>query len=87
MPKQLKQAVKTLGKRAKPQEVCSIIVSLCQWRDLSSLELATILERNQVYLLNHYLNPLINSGSLEYVKPDNPNDPHQAYRATLVKEE
>ncbi len=82
MPEHLQQAVQNLGKRANPQEVCSVIVALCQWRDLSSRELATILNRDQGYLLNKYLNPLINSGSLEYARSKNPTDPHQAYRAT-----
>jgi ATP-dependent DNA helicase RecG len=82
MPEHLQQAVQTLGKRANPQEIRSVIVALCQWRDLSSRELATILSRDQGYLLNKYLNPLVNSGSLEYARSKNPTDPHQAYRAT-----
>jgi ATP-dependent DNA helicase RecG len=82
MPEHLQQAVQTLGKRTNPQEIRSVIVALCQWRDLSSREIATILSRDQGYLLNKYLNPLINSGSLEYARSKNPTDPHQAYRAT-----
>jgi ATP-dependent DNA helicase RecG len=82
MPEHLRQAVQNLGKRANPQEICSVIVALCQWRDLSSRELATILSRDQGYLLNKYLNPLVHSGSLEYARSKNPTDPHQAYRAT-----
>jgi ATP-dependent DNA helicase RecG len=80
MPNHLRQAVEGLGRRADPNQVTSIILALCAWRDLSSSGLATILERNQVYLLNNYLNPLINSGHLEYVRPGNPSDPYQAYR-------
>jgi ATP-dependent DNA helicase RecG len=52
MPEHLQQAVQHLGKRASPQEVGSVIITLCQWRDLSSRELATILNRDQGYLLN-----------------------------------
>ncbi|MEI2577502.1 ATP-binding protein [Scytonema sp. PRP1] len=81
MPDDLRQAVESLGERAKPQEVNFVIIQLCQWQDLSSSELATILRRNQVYLRNKYLNPLITSGELEYVRQGNPSDPHQAYRA------
>ena len=47
MPEELKQSVKELA--------------LCQWQDLSSKELAIIIERKQGYLLNQYLNPLITS--------------------------
>lgn len=82
MPNDLRQAVESLGKRAEPNQVASVLLALCEWRDLSSSELATILDRNQVYLLNNYLNPLINLGHLEYVRPGNPSDPHQAYRTS-----
>lgn len=82
MPEHLRQAVQNLGKRTNPQEIRSVIIALCQWRDLSSRELATILSRDQGYLLNKYLNPLVHSGSLEYARSKNPTDPHQAYRAT-----
>ncbi|MGI2908245.1 ATP-binding protein [Tolypothrix sp. VBCCA 56010] len=81
MPEELKQAVESLGERAEPQEVSSVIIQLCQWQDLSSSDIAAILGRNQVYLRNKYLNPLITSGELEYVRQGNPSDPHQAYRA------
>ena len=80
MPNQLRQAVEGLGRRADPNQVTSVILALCAWRDLSSSGLATILERNQGYLLNNYLNPLIKSRYLEYVRPGNPSDPYQAYR-------
>jgi ATP-dependent DNA helicase RecG len=86
MPDDLRQAVEKLGKRAEPKEVFCVLLMLCEWQDLSSSELATILNRNQTYLLNNYLNPLINLGSLEYVRPENPNNPHQAYRTTKKTE-
>ncbi|NEP13669.1 MAG: transcriptional regulator [Symploca sp. SIO2C1] len=86
IPEHLHQTVDNLGKRANPQEVCSVIVALCQWRDFSSQELSTILNRDKVYLLNKYLNPLIKSGSLEYARSKNPTDPHQAYRTTRRKQ-
>jgi len=86
MPDAIRKAVETLGERAEPEEVSSVILKLCEWRELSSSELAAILGRNQVYLRNKYLNRLINSGSLEYVRPGNPTDPHQAYRTTKKSE-
>ncbi|RAM53316.1 MAG: hypothetical protein C6Y22_01300 [Hapalosiphonaceae cyanobacterium JJU2] len=82
MPDDLRQSVERLGERAEPNEISDVIVQLCQWQELSSSELAAILGRNQVYLRSKYLNPLITSGQLEYVRPGNPSDPHQAYRAT-----
>jgi ATP-dependent DNA helicase RecG len=81
MPQVLRQVVENLGQRANTEELSNAIVKLCQWRDLSSSELAIILNRNQVYLRNNYLNRLIKLGKLEYVRSGSPSDPHQAYRA------
>jgi ATP-dependent DNA helicase RecG len=80
MPESLRQSVQSLGQRADRTSVRDVIIALCQWQDLSSRELATILNRDQVYLLNQYLNPLITSGSLVHTIPENPNSPSQAYR-------
>lgn len=80
MPESLKRSVESLGQRAERASVRDVIIALCQWRDLSSRELAIILKRDQVYLLNQYLNPLITSGSLVYTIPENPTAPSQAYR-------
>jgi ATP-dependent DNA helicase RecG len=82
MPDDLRQSVERLGERAETDEVSNVIVQLCQWQELSSSELAVILGRNQVYLRSKYLNPLITSGELEYVRQGSPSDPNQAYRAT-----
>jgi len=81
IPEELRQSVENLGERADIDEVSCVIVQLCQWRELSSSELAVILGRNQVYLRNKYLNTLITSGELEYVRSQSPSDPYQAYRA------
>ena len=82
MPDNLREAVKGLGGRAEPETVDSVILKLCEWRELSSSDLAVILGRNQVYLRNNYLNRLIDSGKLEYIRPGSPSDPHQAYRTS-----
>lgn len=82
MPEPLRQSVQSLGQRADRTSVRDVIIALCQWRDLSSRELASILNRDQVYLLNQYLNPLITSGSLVYTIPENLNAPSQAYRTS-----
>ena len=46
MPEHLQQAVQNLGKRAKHQEVSSVIIALCQWRNFSSRELSTIINNS-----------------------------------------
>ena len=82
MPEKLRCSVKELGQRVRDREkMRDLILALCKWRDLSSRELAIILDRKQGYLLNQYLNPLITSGSLVYTIPESPNDPTQSYRS------
>lgn len=82
MPEKLRRSVKELGQRVRDREkMRDLILALCKWRDLSSKELAIILDRKQGYLLNQYLNPLITSGSLVYTIPESPNDPTQSYRS------
>ena len=82
MPEELRRSIRELGQRVRERKkLRDLILALCQWRDLSSKELAIILERKQGYLLNQYLNPLITSGCLKYTIPESPNDPTQAYRS------
>ncbi len=82
MPLDMRTALENLGQRADPRRVMEVITDLCDWRELSSSELAKILIRNQTYIVDRYLNPLIHSGGLQYTIPDNPSDSNQAYRAT-----
>ncbi|MEY3867203.1 MAG: ATP-binding protein [Microcoleaceae cyanobacterium] len=86
MPDNLREVVEEIGERADPQKVDSVILMLCQWRELSSSDLATILGRSQVYLRKNYLNRLIGTGVLEYIRPESPSDPHQAYRTSKKSE-
>jgi ATP-dependent DNA helicase RecG len=87
MPEHLRDMVEQVGQRSTTEEVKAVIVELCSWRDLSSSELAAILRRNQVYLRTQYLNSLIKSSKLQYIRQENPSDPHQAYRATKLNKE
>ena len=77
----VKERIKKIGKRAKATEIRSLILELCTLKPRSSSELAYLLNRERKYLLDEYLKPLINEGLLEYTKPENPNDPTQAYRS------
>jgi ATP-dependent DNA helicase RecG len=81
MPSELRTAVENLGERAEPKKLMELITNLCTWRELSSSDIATILVRNQSYVVERYLNPLIHSGGLEYTNSQNPNDPNQTYRS------
>ena len=70
-----------LPRRARPQQVRSLILSLCDMESLSSHQLERRLQRNQTYLLNHYLSPLVAEGLLERVGTS-PTDPNLRYRTT-----
>jgi ATP-dependent DNA helicase RecG len=80
LPTGLAEAVRSLGTRSAPADTRRVILELCRWRPLSSEELADIVGRNQHYLLTTLLRPMIRDGDLEYVYPDQPAHPQQAYR-------
>ena len=72
--------LKQLGKRAKPSKVQTVIVELCKLQPMRLEQIADLLKRNKNYIQDNYLNPLIKQGILEYVYPNNPTHPQQAYR-------
>jgi ATP-dependent DNA helicase RecG len=81
MPIELRATIESFGKKAPPEKVMEMITDLCSWRELSSLEIAKILIRDRVYIVDRYLKPLIHSGGLEYTIPNHPTDSNQAYRS------
>ena len=80
LPTELTEAIHRLGRRSSATELRAIICRVCDWRPLTSDELAKILRRNQHYLLSSILRPMIRDGDLEYLYPNNPAHPQQAYR-------
>jgi ATP-dependent DNA helicase RecG len=81
MPIELRFSIENLGKKATPEKMMELITDLCSWRELSSLEIAKILIRDRVYVVDRYLKPLIHSGGLEYTIPNHPSDSNQSYRS------
>ena len=77
LPPELTEAMHRLGRRSSATELRAIICRVCDWRPLTSDELAKILRRNQHYLLS---STMIRDGDLEYLYPNNPAHPQQAYR-------
>lgn len=57
------------------------MIRLCTYRSWQASELAGLFDRNADYLGTQYLRPLVSAGVLAYTLPDQPNHPHQAYRA------
>lgn len=81
LPMELQELVATLGQRASPDKVREALIALCRHRVWQASELAGLFGRNADYLGTQYLRPLVNAGVLSYTRPDQPNHPHQAYRA------
>ena len=81
LPTDLQALTADLGQRSQPDKVRDVIIRLCQYRAWQAAELATLFGRNPGYLGTQYLRPLVSAGVLTYTMPDQPNHPHQAYRA------
>ncbi len=80
VPPPLLSQVEGLGKRAKPEDVRSTIRGLCAWKPLSAEQLARILGREQKYITENYLSPMIASNELVYTIPDIVFHMKQAYK-------
>lgn len=81
LPADLQELVAALGQRGATDKVREAIIRLCQHHPWQATELGSLLGRNPVYLGTHYLRPLVSANVLAYTVPDQPNHPHQAYRA------
>lgn len=82
LPGDLQEMVAALGQRASPDKVREALIRLCRHRPWQASELAGLFNRNADYLGTQYLRPLVSAGVLAYTRPDQPNHPHQAYKAT-----
>ncbi len=87
LPTVLQEALKSLGKRAQPEEVQDVIVRLCDWRPMRLAQLAALLDRNPEYIRGEYISPLLQSGRIEYTIPDTPAHPQQAYRTPTRRQD
>ncbi|MDY7576535.1 ATP-binding protein [Actimicrobium sp. CCI2.3] len=81
LPANLQEIVAGLGQRTAPDKVREALILLCAHRPWQASELAGLFNRNADYLGTQYLRPLVSAGALIYTQPDQPNHPHQAYRA------
>jgi ATP-dependent DNA helicase RecG len=81
LPPELQKIVTSIGQRSAPDKIRDALIRLCHHKAWQASELGTLFGRNPAYLRAQYLNPLVNAGVLDYALPDQPNNPHQAYRA------
>ena len=77
----LHDQIQKIGKRTPPHVIKQVILMLCTFRPFKPGEIALLLKRNQRHIRDYYLTPMIESGDLELVFPDNPAHPQQAYQA------
>jgi len=86
LPDDLLAAVIGLGRRCRPEQAKNVIARLCAWRPLRAEDIAAILGRGRAYVNRTYLGPMIREGQLEYVHPDQPAHPQQAYRTATTRQ-
>lgn len=67
-------------RRLAPETRSRIIISLCGLAPLSVKELSQLLDRNEAYV-GDAIRPLVNSGDLTFLYPDQPRHPKQKYLA------
>ncbi len=81
LPGSLAARLGAIGQRHPPQEIQDLVVALCSQRAWPVDELALVLRRNPEVVRQNYLRPLMRDGRLVMTRPEEPNDPGQAYRA------
>lgn len=67
-------------RRLPPDTRSEIIVSLCRRAPLSVRDLSVLLDRSEAYI-GDAIRPLVNSGQLTFLYPDQPRHPRQKYMA------
>jgi ATP-dependent DNA helicase RecG len=81
LPPDLRESLQNLKQRVSQPEMEALVLKLCLWRDLSTEDLAKLLDRNRIYISNRLLTPMLRTGALKMTIPDQPNHPQQRYRA------
>ncbi len=74
--------IENVGKRGTLEEIEILILRLCNWKTLKSIEIASLVGRNQDHIKTAYLRRMIRDELLEYKFPENPSHKKQAYRTT-----
>jgi len=87
LPGSLAAKLGAVGQRHPPQEIRDLVVALCTLREWRVDELSIVLKRNPEVVRQNYLRPLMRDGRLAMTNPDEPNDPRQAYRASMVDQQ
>lgn len=80
IPEPIRAKIAQAGVKPRQEEVRQLILALCQWRSLSSREIASALGRQDAKkLVRNHLSPMVAEGSLAYTVPEMENHPGQKY--------
>ncbi|WP_198119054.1 ATP-binding protein [Massilia rhizosphaerae] len=80
IPEAIRDQIVAAGTKPRQKEVRRLLLALCQWRPLSSRELAAALGRQDVKkLVRNHLSPMVAEGLLAYTIPEMENHPDQRY--------
>ena len=74
--------IQKVGKRGTNEEIKILVLKLCAWKTLRTVEIALLLGRTSHHLNTDYLSRMIRDELLEYKFPKNPSHSKQAYRTT-----
>ena len=80
VPEPIRVQIAEAGVKPRQEEVRQLILALCQWRPLSSREIASVLGRQDTKkLVRNHLSPMVAEGALAYTIPEMENHPDQRY--------
>lgn len=63
-----------------------LIFTLCQWKAMSVVEIAAILDKNKSYVSSRYIAPMVADGTLRYTIPEMPKHPEQRYSSGVMND-
>jgi ATP-dependent DNA helicase RecG len=81
LPGELAARIGALGRRSPPDDVRAVVLDLLRYQAWRLEELGVLLQRNPEYIRQKYVQPLYQAGQITMTRPEEPNDPQQAYRA------
>jgi len=83
-PKNLKEALRNIGRKPRIEKTKGVVAQLCAWKALSAEELTNLLgKKDKKYLVRNILNPMIDEQILTYTYPEMTNHPKQKYQSLL----
>ena len=87
LPRNIREALESLGQRSRdPRQLSELIRALCAFRPYGARDLAVLLMRRRNYLRRRHIVPLFEQGEIQYLYPNEPNRPDQAYITTREQE-